>query len=186
MLASIADQNKFDIFYDLFSKLSANIGKRSYKYWVCGGAITCHLSGNTINDFDFYSDDPKQLISDLTNFCEMGKTYAKAQDFYYEGKLIQVIDCIYKDPIATMTHFDYTICRVAFDGNTLYYDETFWEDLQNKIIRLGKYNPSPLTAYIRLLKYISRGFYPDNDTAFRVIKDISKIPYDWNSPFESC
>ena len=95
---------------------------------------------------------------------------------YGLGASIVIIGALFK-----ILHWDFGF---PFDGNTLYYDETFWEDLKTKTIRLGKYNPSPLTAYIRLLKYISRGFYPDNDTAFRVIKDISKIPYDWNSPFE--
>jgi len=183
MIVSIPDKNQFDIFYDLFSTLNKNIGKRSYKYWLCGGAITCHLSGNDINDYDFYSNDPKQLIADLSKFCEIGKRHRISQDFYFEGKLLQVTDHLYRDPVETLEGFDFSICRVAFDGNTLYFTDSFWEDLKNKTIKLGK-NYSPLTAYKRLLKYVSRGFYPDDLTAFRIIKDISKIPYDWNSPFE--
>lgn len=183
MLVSIADKNKFDIFYDLFSMLNENIGKRSYKYWLCGGAITCHLSGNDINDYDLYSNDPKQLIADLSKFCEIGKRHPVAQDLYFDGKRLQVTVITYRDPIEIIKEFDFSICRVAFDGNTLYCGDSFWEDLKNKTIILGN-NPSPINAYARLLKYISRGFYPDNDTAVRIAKDISKVPYNWNSPFE--
>jgi hypothetical protein len=181
MIVEPADQEKFKPFFDLFKLLKQELGSVSYNYWLAGGAITSHLTDSPINDFDFYSNDPKQFIQDLKLITPVVNKNPYSYDFMLDGNKLQVTDYPYRDPIRTLYNYDYTICCIAFDGNNIYYAEEFWDDIHSKTLQFRKNNIHPLTAFERLIKYAKRGFNPTAETMLRVAKDLSqRYGYAWD------
>jgi hypothetical protein len=181
MIVEPADPAKFKPFFDLFQELRQELGEVSYKYWLAGGALTSHVTGSEINDYDFYSNDPKSFIQDMQLICgQIENKNEFSLDFNFNGKKIQITDHPYKDPVDTLYNYDYTICCVSFDGNMIYRAESFWDDIHSNTIRFRKNNVHPFQAFERLVKYTKRGFNPTADTMLRVGKDLCSYPYDWN------
>jgi len=180
MLVELADKTKYEHFFDVFEEIRSKIGKVSYQYWVAGGCFTSHFTGNTINDYDFYTNNPKQFIEDISNhYPEIKTDLDFALNFKFRDTILQITNYPYNTPLDTIYNYDYTICCIAFDGVSITRCETFWEDLNAKTLRLRKNNKSPFHALERLVKYSRRGFIPTQETMLRVTRDLSKYPYTW-------
>jgi hypothetical protein len=180
MLIELADKQKYKHFFDLFQEIESKLGKVSYKYWVAGGCFTCHFTGSKINDYDFYTNDPKKFIEDLSkHYTEIKTDLPNAVNFQFGDTVLQVTDYPYDSPLRTIYNYDYTVCCIAFDGQNITRAETFWEDLSSRKLQIRKNNIHPFQAFERLVKYSKRGFNPTQETMLRVAKDLSKYPYAW-------
>lgn len=181
MIIEKVDHEKFKPFVELFAELKRELGNVSYKYWIAGGALTSHVSGIQINDYDLYSNNPTELIRDITL---ISGTPIQINEFSFEfdfnGKLLQITNYPYRDPIHTLQNFDFNICCVSFDGANIYRSEDFWNDIHNKEIRFRKNNRHSFHAYLRMIKYSKRGFSPTHETILRVGKDLCSGNYDWD------
>lgn len=137
--------------------------------WIAGGALRRTLLGKEPeSDFDFFFRDADQLAAFTSALEGMGlvKVRETAHHVHYRGKLgesgvdrdIQRIRfAFYQNSEAVIDSFDYTICQLAYDGETLTLGEfTLW-DLGRRRLAIHKIT-YPVATMRRMLKYTSQGF----------------------------
>ena len=130
---------------------------------------------NNIDSVDFYTNNPTQFIEDISkHYTEIKTDLPNAVNFKFKDTILQITNYPYRTPLETIHNFDYTVCCMAFDGVEVIQCETFWEDLNNKTLRIRKNNMSPFHALERLVKYSRRGFTPTQETMLRTFKEDRK------------
>lgn len=137
--------------------------------WIAGGALRRTLLGKEPeSDFDFFFRDAGQLKEFSSGLEARGlkKIKETIHHVHYRGKIgdsgiDRDVQCIrfafYEDAAAVINSFDYTICQLAFDGETLTLGEfTLW-DLGRKRLAIHKIT-YPVATMRRMLKYTAQGF----------------------------
>lgn len=137
--------------------------------WVAGGALRRTAQNKEPDsDFDFFFRDAEQLAAFAASLEAKGLRKVKETEHHvqYRGRvgdsaLDRDIQCIrfafYADAKAVIDSFDYTICMLAYDGETLTVgDYTLW-DLGRQRLAINKIT-YPVSTMRRLLKYTSQGF----------------------------
>lgn len=137
--------------------------------WIAGGALRRTLLGKEPeSDFDFFFHDADQLAAFTAKLEAAGflKVRETTHHVHYKGKIgdsaiERDVQCIrfafYVDAAAVIDSFDYTICQLAYDGETLTLGEfTLW-DLGRRRLAIHKLT-YPVATMRRMLKYASQGF----------------------------
>ena len=137
--------------------------------WLAGGALRRTLQGKEPeSDFDFFFRNADQLSVFVTHLESIGliKVCETQHHAHYRGRvgdsaIERDIQCIrfafYESAVAVIDSFDYTICMLAFDGQTLTVgDFTLW-DLGRRRLAIHKIT-YPVATMRRMLKYASQGF----------------------------
>lgn len=156
------------------------------RFWIAGGAITAAITGQRINDFDVFSNDPELLTIILTQ--QIGKPSFEIDafaNFYLKGDKIQVIKR-YRDqtPIESIQKFDYTIVCAAYDGKNFYHHERFFEDIATRRLVINVL-PFPLKTMERMTKYAQRGYAVCPIGLMTLAQTINQMKIDWNNPDEN-
>jgi hypothetical protein len=138
--------------------------------WIAGGALRRTLLGQEpASDFDFFFQSPEQLNAfrerlEASGFRMLRETEhhlhfqgkVEGSDLPIDAQLIRF--AFYADAKAVIDSFDYTICQLAFDGDSLTLgDFTLW-DLGRKRLAIHKVT-FPVSTMRRMLKYTRQGFY---------------------------
>ncbi len=137
--------------------------------WIAGGALRRRLQGKEPDsDFDFFFHDADQLAAFVRELEARGmeKVRETEHHVHYRGRLGKSgtdrdVQCIrfsfYGSAASVIDSFDYTICMLAFDGQTLTVgDFTLW-DLGRQRLAIHKIT-YPVATMRRLLKYGQQGF----------------------------
>lgn len=155
--------------------------------WIAGGSLRRTLQGKEPeSDFDFFFRDAEQLAAFVLKLEARGmeKVRETAHHIHYRGRLGESgvprdIQCIrfafYQSAQAVIDSFDYTICMLAFDGNTLTLgDFTLW-DLGRKRLAIHKIT-FPVSTMRRMLKYTSQGFWACSGCLATILKAVPENP----------
>lgn len=137
--------------------------------WIAGGALRRTLLGKEPDsDFDFFFRSAEQLTAFCADLEARGFTKIREtiHHVHYRGKIgdsgiDRDVQCIrfafYETAQAVIDSFDYTICQLAFDGNTVTLGEfTLW-DLGRRRLAIHKIT-YPVATMRRMLKYTTQGF----------------------------
>ena len=137
--------------------------------WIAGGALRrTLLRQEPESDFDFFFRDAEQLAAFAAALEVKGlvKIRETVHHLHYrgvvgDGGVPRDIQCIrfafYPSAQAVIDSFDYTICQVAFDGQTVTLgDFTLW-DLGRKRLAIHKIT-YPVATMRRMIKYTAQGF----------------------------
>lgn len=137
--------------------------------WLAGGALRRTLSNTEPDsDFDFFFRDADQLAKFKSGLTERGLTEIRETEHHvhFRGRVgdsslerdIQLIRfAFYTDVEAVIDSFDFTICMVAFDGETLTTGEFALWDIARKRLAINKIT-YPVSTMRRMLKYGQQGF----------------------------
>lgn len=156
------------------------------RFWIAGGAITAAVSGQRINDFDIFSNDPEALAVIFKHSIGQPSFEIDAfANFYLKGDKIQLIKR-YSDPtpLDTIGTFDFTIVCAAYDGKNFYHHDRFFEDLATRRLVINIL-PFPLKTLERLTKYCQRGYTPCPIGLMTLARTINLMTIDWNNPDEN-
>lgn len=137
--------------------------------WIAGGALRRTLLGKEPDsDFDFFFRNADQLTAFCADLEARGFTKVREtiHHVHYKGKagdsaIDRDVQCIrfafYETAQAVIDSFDYTICQLAFDGETVTLgDFTLW-DLGRRRLAIHKIT-YPVATMRRMLKYTTQGF----------------------------
>lgn len=137
--------------------------------WLAGGALRrTLLRQEPESDFDFFFRDADQLEAFRSGLEDRGLTKVRQTEhhIHYRGRIgssalerdIQLIRfAFYADAAAVIDSFDFTICQIAFDGETLTVGENTLWDLARHRLAVNKIT-FPVSSTRRLLKYAKQGF----------------------------
>jgi len=141
--------------------------------WLAGGAVRKVLLGQTIgqSDWDIWFKSAEQFSRAETLMHQLGASVAHSSEnaisfkCEYDGTFhnVQLIRRRYFErPEQVIGQFDFTICQLLTDGNTILMGDDTALDLDSKTIRLGS---SPMQNYVisRLIKYMVYGYYPSQE-----------------------
>jgi len=174
---------KLDRAIDAIKKCSDTLPE----FWIAGGAVLSAITGDEINDYDVFSTSPQLLIEKLKAFSQAQVTYENPffVNFLLYGMKIQVITRYMPiDPSELFDTFDFTVVCGAFDGQTFYCHERFWQDIATKRLVINA-APYPLKTMERLTKYAGRGYKPCPVGLLEVARKINEMEIDWNNPDEN-
>lgn len=155
--------------------------------WIAGGAVRRTLmSQEPDSDFDFFFRDAEQLDWFKAALEARGFSLFRESEhhMHYRGQIdgdpmvrdIQLIRFqFYRTAAEVIDSFDFTLCQVAFDGNTLTIgDFTLW-DLGRKRLAVNRIT-FPVSSMRRLLKYTRQGFYACNGALNELLRATADNP----------
>lgn len=180
---SVKKVNKF--LYELLVK---------YNCYIAGGAIVSIFTGAKINDFDiyfpsYYDENVDMIKNDLEKFREELELIKSCKqefitDFattYTIGKAqIQLIS-IYQDKFFIediLRQFDYFCCMGAFkfsDENIFVLSDRFLHHNAKKQLVFNIVTEFPFASFIRMKKYINRGYDISGLDMLKIILACNKI-----------
>lgn len=170
----------------LRSSLDAANDRLPCRFWVAGGAVLAAIAGERINDYDIFSPHPQRLIAILD---ECGKyKRGKSVDGFFQnyhdeyGNTIQIITRVnVSSPEIIFEIFDYTIVCAAWDGNTFYCHDRFWQDVATRRLVVNAL-PYPLKSMERMAKYSARGYKACPIGLLLLAQAINALKIDWTNP----
>jgi hypothetical protein len=170
----------------LRSSLDADKDRLPCQFWVAGGAVLAAIAGERINDYDIFSPHPQRLIAilDATPAYKKGKSDDGFFQNYTDqfGNTIQIITRVsVASPSVIFEIFDYTIVCAAWDGQTFYCHDRFWQDVSTRRLVVNAL-PYPLKSMERMAKYASRGYKPCPIGLLALARAINSLQIDWNNP----
>jgi len=172
----VGDQIIYDFDRLFFSKIKT-------KFWIAGGAITSFLSGDKINDYDFFVHDKKNLIKliyELRNKLKFKHYMITKQAI--KGRVvidnkeykIDIVKRLFDNPIKTIEKFDFTITCFAVNKDTFFYHKTASFDLLRKRLVVNNM-PYPIDSIRRMQKYIERGYRACNGTIMEIVIAVREL-----------
>lgn len=145
------------------------------KGFLAGGCIRVLLldKWTPTTDFDVYvyKEEDRQFVYD--KFLLQGFVLKKDLPNCWwlekeEGFLlwkhkvtVQIIKTFVGTPQQIVDEFDFTVCRIATDGITLWYDKDFEEHNKKKLLVI-KTIQCPIGSIRRIIKYSKKGFWISN------------------------
>lgn len=153
--------------------------------WLAGGALRRTLQGRDLDsDFDFFFKNEAQLaeFTSALEFQSMQKVRETQHHLHFRGIIdgaARDIQCIrfafYASADEVIDSFDYTICMLAFDGETLSVgDFTLW-DLGRLRLAIHKVT-FPVATMRRMLKYANQGFTACKGCMATILRETATSP----------
>ncbi len=163
--------------YNILGEELVNIFKET-KVIVAGGSINSIFTNREINDIDVYFRDDISLANvidyiweDYGILCATNKAVLLRCDSD-ENKLVQLISYKkYKDAKDIFNSFDFICCMGAFDfkTETFIFDERFFMDNSQNILRFNSNTDYPLMSMIRVDKYKHKGYSISKSEFIRIL-----------------
>ncbi len=170
---------------------------------LAGGFLTRAAKNDFVGeyDLDFYFKDKasiKSLLIDIEIYNDINpyerrfifkKFNSKFECVYksdnaytykienYKVQFIILDELINEDIIDTLNKFDFSICQIAYDleNEQLVYTDNFKNDIDDNKITYNLNCISPFSSFIRLEKYLARGFYMINVERLKLLLSIQQI-----------
>lgn len=158
--------------------------------WVAGGALRDYfIDGDCRNskDIDIFFKNNKDLKQALDQFNKsITPVFSNdcVTNFKIKGYTIQFIGAyFFKNPQETINKFDFTACSAAVDKKTIYFAESFFEDINKKSLIIQRL-PYPCATLKRLQRYVKKGFTIDGASLHQLAIAINEMdPDDIDSCF---
>lgn len=144
--------------------------------WIGGGALTKCFSNQPIGDSDidiFFPNSKKTIALYKNILTNNGYTLLKsskmADSFTKDETIIQIITLPFKSAGDLLGSFDFTIVQALTDGESLFYYQDFFKDIDKKVLRINfPYRiKNNLTA--RTIKYLNRGYSISEETMCQIL-----------------
>ena len=153
--------------------------------WIAGGALLRTYTGQPLDsDVDVFFQNKEQcdrFITTITSGAYGGSMEDRKKNQYtvetrfsnqwhttitmnYMGRdwKIQCITFVFFKTINELFEsFDFDVCMMAYDGNELYVNNTTFDAIENKMVKLMKINYPSITLK-RLVKYMRQGYNVDD------------------------
>ncbi len=155
--------------------------------WLAGGALRQTVMGKEPeSDFDFFFRTPDQL-KEFTGDLEANgllKVRETEHHVHYRGKIgdsaiDRDVQCIrfafYDDASAVIDSFDYTICMLAYDGETITLGDYALWDIGRKRLAIHKVT-YPVATMRRMLKYGNQGFTACSGCMSTLLTETARSP----------
>lgn len=155
--------------------------------WIAGGALRrTLLRQEPESDFDLFFRDADQLreFADALSALGLSKMKETEHHMHYRGALgqsallrdVQLIRFAFYDSAeAVIDSFDFTVCQIAFDGETLTVgDHTLW-DLGRSRLAIHRVT-YPVSTTRRLLKYTRQGFTACSGCLATLLRETANHP----------
>ena len=154
---------------------------------LAGGAITAIFSGGTVNDLDFYLEDPSKLrLAEAylkTFFTE--PVYVSDNCITFKRKspktrrvwTVQLITRFSGHPVDIFDNFDFTITTGAYSFREadFTFGDRFFPDLAKKrLVYMGN-SKYPICAMYRTKKYQERGYFLPGSTVMHISLAIVRL-----------
>lgn len=155
----------------------------STKFFIAGGALKSLLmNAKHSSDYDIFCDNASVLEELKTQVEKLGGKLVKSTDLhhtysfpYQEKQLVLQLIKIYGPPESIIDSFDFTICQLITNGDSLWVGPyTLW-DLAWKRLVIHKitYGASTLRRFI---KYTKQGFYACQGAMVQFLTEIASNP----------
>ena len=166
-----------------FNNLILNeLKSNGIKAWIAGGVLRDFFSGKPMtSDCDiFFSnlDDFNKAKSYLIS--KGGKIIwesEKGMKVTYRGNTFDLIKVFSKNPLDTISRFDFTVSMFATDGNEIYYGNNSLKDLKDKKLVINIIS-NPLSSLKRVLKHYRKGFTMSAEETKKLYDALNNLPYD--------
>lgn len=149
--------------------------------WVAGGAPLSYFRNETPTDFDLWfasAEDFNKTVSQLSNTGWQMTHSTDARVVFKQhpnGIYFDLIRSSYfesgEDVIA---HFDFTVSSIAIGREEISYHEDFFEHIATGTLAIHNYS-RPVGSFLRLPKYVKKGFTPDNDTMQQLFEKLHEV-----------
>jgi hypothetical protein len=148
-------------------------------YYIAGGFIRSYYLKKQPKDMDIFFEDLSQLDIVISKLKLQGYTVKKKTRYAITmengNKTIQLIRNINGSIEEVFKDFDFTVCQVAVKGDSLWYGDSFFDDLENKRLVLNEESFNRCaTTLERVVRYASYGFVPDRKQLTILIKTIKE------------
>lgn len=147
---------------------------------LAGGAITAIFSGNTVNDLDFYLEDPskteeakaylKQFFREPEYVSDNCITFKRKSTKTRRVWTVQLITRFSGQPADIFDNFDFTITTGAYSFREadFTFGDRFFPDLAKKrLVYMGN-SKYPICALYRTKKYQERGYFLPGSTVMHI------------------
>lgn len=185
-----------DEYFKTMEKVRKAIATELSKYVVAGGFFRSAIEERPPNDVDLFllaSTDGWILTGKFPNECK--STEQRAHYFKVDGVTVSPVSqkvcsgpsgfgnasimCEQDRVEDVLRQFDFTCCRCAGSVNGLYYDDTFFKDVDDRNIEVAKdyeFKDDKATerSWNRVLKYMTYGYTLTDESRQRYIKAASK------------
>jgi len=148
--------------------------------WLAGGCIRDYFMGVKPIDYDVYFPNENEFNKAKSYLNSVNAKIDWESDngikFYYNGIVLDLVKIFSNNPEDTISRFDYTVCMLAVDHNTLYFGENTLKDLEDRKLVINTIT-NPKSSLKRALKYYNKGFTMsalEASKLYDVIKDMPK------------
>lgn len=163
--------------------------------FLAGGAVLSLVTKKPINDYDIYPKNEEGLLCAIDEFMSRGFcinisdkaiTFVMNDENDVEGhrRMAQVIIGAYFPTAASIfKKFDFTVCMGAYDFDTKEYSfgDDMLFDVASKSLRFNVDTNYPLASFVRIKKYMSKGFTISKAELVKMALTASKsgMPNSW-------
>lgn len=182
---------------DWANKKVYSLFENNPNFWIAGGSLFKKYIGNeTRSDIDLYFpnlDEYNKAIGCLLNNydCLIDRETENSKQirfspsvrngsnryFSFSSSSDQItfdfVKIFSDSPEKTIGDFDFTICAIAADRDSIYYHENFKEDVKNKKIRINSTLNSHSSLF-RLKKYNDLGYSISDEDFSKVIEETAR------------
>lgn len=149
---------------------------QKYNGYLCGGVWVDSLLETGYKDLDIYFDS-----------VDNAKAFAKARGIKNPvegesnlriGKFEIMRFVTYPTAMDCINDFDFSCTQIAWDGVTFYFGEHTLQDISDRYLRLLDIHAPLVPTLQRIIKYINKGFKPDEHTFGTICKHIKQNGVD--------
>lgn len=162
---------------DFFNKLILN-ELINFHCWIAGGSILSYIDNRPINDLDIYFKNEEERTNCLDYLLRNGAIITTdniiTTKVYYNNKTLDLIRVFFKTPQNCVDYFDLSICGIATDGDKVYKVYNFYNDWRKKLLVWNNINGSPPLQFIRMQKYLMRGYRMDDEETVKLLYRLQK------------
>jgi hypothetical protein len=153
--------------------------------------INCWIAGGVLRDY--FTEKPLKSDCDIffPNITEFDKAKKYLQSkgaktiwesdngmkVTYKGNTYDLVKIFTKNPMDTISRFDFTISMLATDGNDLYYGNNTLKDLQDRKLVINTI-VNPLSTLKRVLKHYRKGYTMSAEETKKLYGALNNLPYD--------
>jgi hypothetical protein len=141
--------------------------------WLAGGALVRAYFGEDQEDgdLDFWFVDFEALDDARCDLERRGGTLVRKTDYAetwdVAGVKVQLCRNTYEAATDVVDDFDFTFCRLVYDGLELFMTEATEHDLKHRLLRVRKIGTQTAT---RVGKFQARGFVVDFESLCTAIQ----------------
>lgn len=164
------------LLYEKYKKFYEWIDLPQGSFWIAGGCLRDHFCRSKVHDIDIFfpskekCDEFQQKLLDLG--CE--EVAKRPHSVYWKTKfgMLDVVNASwYSKPEDVVNWFDFTICSICLDQDTLYAHENFFIDLASKQLVINNL-PEVHGSMLRLRKYLARGYTICSGEMYTMFKEM--------------
>lgn len=145
---------------------------QKYNGYLSGGVWTTALLETGYKDLDIYFDSVEN--ADAFAKAQGIKNPVEGKSNLHFGKFEIMRFVTYPTAMDCINDFDFSCCQIAWDGVTFYFGEHTLHDIESRYLRLLDIHAPLVPTLQRIIKYINKGFKPDEHTFGTICKFIKQ------------